>query len=111
MPGYVCSKCRGGAVEVNPAKPSIDERFAIGRCQKCDAEKLLGEANRTLLRDDAQAQRELDERDVAARERRLVARWRRGDLPEGEAGKQMAAEAKAIQERWAARLHGGKEVR
>ena len=49
------------------------------------------------------------ERDQLARERRLVARVRRGDVPKGDRGVAMVAEAAAIRKRWADRLAGVKE--
>lgn len=100
MTAYVCTKCGGGQVQANRARPSIDDRFAIGWCKDCDKE-------RTLARDDNRTRRQLAERDQAAKDRRLVARVRRGDVPAGERGEAMVAEAAAIKRRWAERLHGG----
>lgn len=95
----------GGAVQVDASRPSLDERFAIGLCSSC-------ETTRTLVRDDDQARRQLDERDQAAKDRRLVARVRRGDVPKGPEGDAMGAKAELIRKRWAERLHpGAKEVR
>lgn len=99
---YVCAKCGGGAVHVNAGRPSIDPRFAIGRCDTCDTV-------RTLIADDDLGRRQIAERDQRNREKRLVARVRRGDYPKGPKGDAMVAEAAAIQERWHDQLHPVKE--
>ena len=32
---YVCTGCGGSSVEVNPARPSVDDRYPIGHCIAC----------------------------------------------------------------------------
>lgn len=108
---YVCTKCGGGAVEVNKAHPAIDDRFAIGWCVTCTGTPTeAGGPKKTVVLhvDDEDLRRQMAERDQAARERRLVARVRRGDVPKGPKGEAMVAQAELITKRWAERVRPSK---
>lgn len=36
--GFVCTKCGGGSVSVSEARPSLDDRYAVGFCERCTPE-------------------------------------------------------------------------
>ncbi len=94
---YICSKCGSDHVRVNPARPSIDERYALGYCL---AER-KGEDDppeRTLVVRDVRTLRSMEERDERKRQKRLVGMVRRGTLRTTDPVKREAqiAEAEAL---------------
>ena len=40
---YVCTACGGKRVAVDPTRPALDSRFAVGRCGDCDKSQSLVE--------------------------------------------------------------------
>lgn len=103
---YVCSSCGGYSVEVNAARPSIDDRYPIGHCVRCTPWPKQVEnpmkpgtftqpprKNVPLVRADVFDRDEFDHRQRVAEARRLAAK-----LTSSKAGKMSEAELKAARD-------------
>jgi hypothetical protein len=82
--GWTCSSCGGAAVKVNEASPSLDERYAVGFCDRCTPEpvfdprtkrtKPLTRSTVPLVRGPDTAHRIVAERARLRRERQIIAK-------------------------------------
>lgn len=108
---WVCTRCGGGGCSVLDGHPSLDDRFAIGWCDRCtplpsfdparpNATKKRGTV--PLARDSEKVRAEIARRDQLTRERKLVELVAKGSnkIPDGPRGDAMRAEARAVQQRW-----------
>lgn len=110
---WICTRCGGGACSVLDGHPSLDDRFAIGWCDRCtplptlDPRRPHDQKKRgtiVLARDSDQVREEIARRDQLIRDRKLVEQvfGRSGKVPDGPRGDAMRAEATRIRQRWAA---------
>jgi hypothetical protein len=69
--GYVCTNCGGTAVKVREARPSVDDRYALGFCAGCSGSGQKRN-ERQLCRSDLWRPEILQERKRAEAERELL---------------------------------------
>lgn len=86
MTAYVCSNCAGTSTEINPAHPSLDDRYPVGHCVSCtpwpkpivapDGKTYTQPLRKTiaLVRADVFNRADYDHRKVVADMRKLAAK-------------------------------------
>lgn len=107
MTKWMCSRCGGSNVQVSAARPSIDDRFAVGYCDRCTPEPLFDprtqkykpvvRATVALAPDSDKTRDAINARDRAVAERKLVEKALAGDARLTQAQRDEAA---AIRRRW-----------
>lgn len=108
----------GGGCSVLDGHPSLDERYAIGWCERCTPIPTLDprrpdqkkRGTVVLARDTDEVRAAIARRDQLTRDRKLVKKVATGDAPDGARGDAMRAEAVAIQQRWNAEAEARRSV-